>query len=209
MKIIPRENAENYSLPLPIFKSLHIANAISKEGKEFDVLVGLDKKYVDQMRELSASEGDTDLQNFTGDRKRFVEGTYEYWYKKNRSIFALIHKQNDDLAAIIWFGPKPLGKKSPKFGINETEISEGERDMKSEWHTISFRSYPKYRGKGLMKSFSQFAIGLYKSHLPNAKLWTGTDDRNAAFIRLITDLGFSVDEESSDLGAHWLILKKI
>src|SRR3989344_4074935 len=108
MKIIPRDNLPDFSLPLPIFTSVHIADAISSDGDEFDVLVGLDKKYADQLRELSEDESDVDLQNFTGDRRRFVEKTYEHWYKKVRTPFALIHKQTDSLAAIIWFGPKPI-----------------------------------------------------------------------------------------------------
>ena len=87
MKIIPRENREEYSLPLPIYQSVHIADGICREGKEFDLLVGLDKKYTEQLRELSANESDTDLQNFTSDWKRFVEGSYEFWYQKNPPPF--------------------------------------------------------------------------------------------------------------------------
>ena len=53
MKIAERENMENYSLPLPMYKTIHIADAICREGREFDVLVGLDKIRVAQLRELS------------------------------------------------------------------------------------------------------------------------------------------------------------
>lgn len=203
MKIIPKEKTETYSLPLPLYKSIKIADAICREGKEFDLLIGLDEKYARKLQELSADENDSDLRGFTGDYRRFVEGSYESWYKKNRTIFVLIHKQSDDLAAVIWFGPKILGQKSVKFGGTE------ERKIDSDWHTISFRSYPQYRGKGMMKSFSEFTINLYKKHFPHAKLWTGTDDRNSAFIRLITSLGFTTDEESSDLAEHWLVMTKV
>jgi RimJ/RimL family protein N-acetyltransferase len=203
MKIIPKKTVETYSLPLPIYKSVHVADGIGKDGSEFDLNVGLEEKQAEQLRRLSADTSDTDLQNFTGDMKRFVEGSYDHWYKKNRSIFALVHKQSGDLAAVIWFGPKPLGKKSIKFGGQDEHTTE------SDWHTISFRSYPQYRGKGIMKNFSTFAIDTYRSHFPRVKFWTGTDDRNAAFIRLITDLGFTVDEEHSDLPDHWLIMVKM
>ena len=203
MKIIPRDKVKNYSLPLPLYESLHIADAIARDGSEFDLLVGLDRQGAEKLRERALDDSDNALQDFTGDRQRFVESTYESWYEKNRTIFALVHKQSDDLAAVIWFGPKPLGKKSPKFGQDDGQKED------SEWHTISFRSYPQYRGKGMMKNFSEYVTDIYKRYFPRAKLWTGTDDRNTAFIRLITSLGFSVDEESSDLVAHWLILKKI
>ena len=209
MKIIPRENREEYSLPLPIYQSVHIADGICREGKEFDLLVGLDKKYTEQLRELSANESDTDLQNFTSDWKRFVAGTYEYWYQKNRSLFALIHKQSDDLAALVWFGPKPLGKKSPKFGGNAPEKTRAERQIPGEWHTISFRCYPKYRGKGMMRVFTAFAIEEYKKQFPHVKFWGGLDDRNTASTRLFQNLGFHVNAEYSDLPEHWLIMVKM
>lgn len=191
---------------MPRYKSIHIADAICREGKEYDVLAGLDKKYVEQLKELSADESDADLQSFTSDKKRFVVGTYEYWYEKNRSIFALINKQEDELAAIVWFGPKPLGKKSPKFSEQSEPKIESERDLSNDWHTISVRSYPKYRGKGMMKIFTQFAMDTYKYYFPHVKFWLGTDDRNTSGARLFTDLGFEINEEYSDLPEHWLIM---
>lgn len=204
MKIIPREKAEVYSLPLPIYRSVHIADAFGKDGSEFDVLAGLEKRHVDELRRLSADEQDTDLGNFTGDRKRFVEGSYEHWYKKSRSIFALVHKQSGDLAAVVWFGPKPLGKKSVKFGAEDDG-----RKIDSEWHTVSFRSYPKYRGKGMMKVFTQFAMEQYKKQFPHVKFWGGMDDRNGASARLFRDLGFYINTEDSDLPEHWLIMVRM
>lgn len=204
MKIIPREKVEEYRLPLPMYKSVKIADAIGKDGAEFDLITGLDEKYVRQLRELSADESDEALQNFTGDKKRFVIGTYEYWYQKNRTIFALIYKQTDELAAIIWFGPKPLGKKSAKFG----ESPEDARDLSSTWHTVSIRSYPNFRGKGLMKTFAEYALETYRRHFPHVRFWSGMDDRNAAVMKLMLDLGFHVDEANSDLEEHWLIMVK-
>lgn len=203
MKIIPRDRTEKYTLPLSIYKSIHLADAICREGKEFDVLIGLNKEQVAQLRQLSADESDTALQDFTGDWQRFVEGTYQDWYQKSRTILALVHKQSDDLAAVVWFGPKPLGEKSPKFGGSDGQ----KRD--SDWHTVSFRAYPKYRGKGIMKNFTQFAMDTYKKHFPHIKFWAGLDDRNNASQRLLLSLGFKVNEEYSDLPAHWLIITKV
>ena len=192
-----------------MYKSVHIADAFNREGKEFDVLVGLDKQYTEKLRALAADESDTDLQNFTSDWKRFVAGTYEYWYQKNRSLFALVHKQSDDLAALVWFGPKPLGKKSMKFGNVSEQESPDTRDTKSEWHTISFRCYPKYRGTGMMKRFTEFAMEEYKKQFPSVKFWAGMDDRNNGSMGLLQSLGFHINVECSDLPEHWLIMTKM
>ena len=47
MKIIPQNNAPKFSLPLPIWSSVHLADAIAEEGGEFSAFVGLEKKYTD------------------------------------------------------------------------------------------------------------------------------------------------------------------
>jgi hypothetical protein len=190
-------------LPLPVFSSIHIADAINKEGEEFDVLLGLDKKYTEQLKNLSLDKSDTDLQNNTGDFNRFGIGSYENWYKKNRTIFALINKQKDALAAIIWFGPKSLGKKSIKFG------EEGNDESQAEWHTISLRSYSIWRGKKMMKNFAEFTLNFYKKYFAGVKFWMGTDDRNVAIIKIFSSLNFIVDEENSDLTENWLVMTQV
>jgi len=202
MKIIDKDDLPDFTLPLPLYSAIHIADAIGRDGEEFDVFIGLEKKYAEQLKKLSLDESDTELQEKTGDKNRFGLGSYEDWYKKNRTPFCLIHKRTDALAALIWFGPKPIGAKSSKFGIEKPY------EIQDEWHTISFRSYPAFRGKGIMKNFSKFVIEIYKNHFPNAKFWTGTDDRNTAFIKLISDLRFKVDEENSDLESHWLVMTR-
>lgn len=194
----------DFSLPLPLFASVHIADAICKRGDEFDVLVGLDRKYVEQLKELSLDESDSELQNNTGDYLRFGEGSYEAWYKKNRTVIALIHKQSDALAAIIWFGPKALGKKSIKFGKEEAGGG-----YEATWHTISVRAYPSFRGRGMMKNFVEFAIEVYKRHFINIKFWAGMDDRNHGVVRLLSELGFEIDEKNSDLPLNWLVMTKV
>lgn len=202
MKINPRDNLPDFTLPLPIFTSVHIADAICKRGEEFDVLVGLEKKYVDQLKALSLDESDTDLRANTGDYNRFGIGSYEKWYKKNRTVFALIHKQTDSLAAIFWLGPKPLGAKSMKFG------PEKKYETQAEWHTGSVRSYPGFRGRGMMRNFIEFSMNFYKRHFLNIKFWLGMDDRNGAITKLATELGFEVDEANSDLADNWLVMTK-
>ncbi|MFA6520539.1 MAG: hypothetical protein WCT44_02960 [Candidatus Paceibacterota bacterium] len=202
MKIIPRDNLPTFSLPLPIFSSIHIADAICQRGEEYDVFVGLGKEYVEQLKQLSLDESDVDLQNSTGDRNRFGVGSYEDWYKKGRTPFCLVHKQTDALAAVIWIGPKPLGIKSQKFGKDEKYKTQ------NEWHTISWRSYPVFRGRGMMKNFTKFVMDTYRMKFPNMKLWAGMDDRNTAMFKLSSELGFEADESSSDLANNWLVMVK-
>lgn len=206
MKIIPKDYLPEISLPLPLFQSFILADGICKLGDEFDVYIGLEKKYALQLKKLSQDEGDVDLQNYTGDKARFVEGTYEDWYKQSRTVFALVHKQTDVLAALMWFGPKSLGRKSMKF---EQEVNaDSKDDSENDWHTIAFRSYPPFRGRGVMKNFSKFAIDIYKKHFPKSMFWTGTDDRNTVFLKFISGLGFKINAENSDLPEHWLVMTK-
>lgn len=200
MKIIFKNNLENFSLPLPIYKTLHIADAVSKDGEEFFILAGLDGKLVAQLKKFSLDENDIELQKNTGDKNRFGIGSYEDWYKKDRIPFALVHKDTVALAALVWFGPKPLGAKSIKFG------KEKAYEVQKKWHTIVFRSYIPFRGKGMMKDFAKFAIDVYKKQFTNIMLWAGMDDRNNAVIKLSSYLGFKVGKEVSDLASNWLVM---
>ena len=205
MKITPRKDSENFSLPLPVFNSINIADAINKDGEEFDVLVGLGKEQVEQLKKFSLDKSDVEIQENTGDRERFGKGSYEEWYALNRTPFCIINKRTGALAALVWFGRKDLGKKSIKFGkdANTTETL-----MEHNWHTLSCRSYVPFRGKGLMKNFTQFAMNIYKKQFTNAIFWTGMDDRNKRVVRLMTNLEFEVDKENSDLSHNWLVMTK-
>lgn len=203
MKIIPRENVPDLSLPLPIYTSVIIADAICKQGEEFDVVVGLGTEYVEQLKNLSLDDTDLELQANTGDKERFGTGSYEEWYKKNRTIFALIHKQTNALAALIWFGPKRFGEKSIKFGKSASNEPE------ATWHTVSVRSYPGFRGRGMMKNFLEFSMTFYKRFFIHIKFWAGMDARNPAVIKLLTGSGFVENEENSDLVANWLVMSKM
>jgi len=207
MKIILKKGLQgSQRLPIPIFSTIHIADAIGKDGEEFDVLVGLDKEHVAQLRELSLDINDTELQKNTGDRNRFGLGSYKEWYEKNRIPFCLIHKRTDSLAALVWFGPKDLGLKSIKFG-KEKDIA-NRSAIENGWHTISCRSYPGFRGTRLMGNFTKFAMEIYKERFPNIKFWSGVDVRNKGIVKLLTNLGFETNEESSDLTENWLVMTK-
>jgi hypothetical protein len=206
MKIATKKDFPDFSLPPPIFSAICIADGIGKDGEEFDVFMGLDKEHVRQLVNLSLDTNDADLQNNTGDRKRFGEGSYEDWYEKNRTPFCLIHKRTNALAALIWFGPKSLGIKSIKFGVEENPGEPHETEY--NWHTISCRSYPGFRGKGLMKNFTQFTMDIYRKKFSGVAFWAGMDNRNKGIIKLLSELGFEISEENSDLTENWLVMTK-
>lgn len=180
MQIIPKKDLEKFSLPLPIYKTIHIADATGKDGDEFSILVGLNKDFISQLKNYSLDLKDIEIQNNTSDRKRFGLGSYEDWYKKNRTPFALIHKNTNKLAALIWFGPEALVEKE------------------GNWHTAAWRSYPLFRGKGLMKEFGKFVMKIYTENMPNVKFWITVKKENAGSIGFAQMLGFEELPEESD-----------
>ncbi len=196
---------KDLSLPLPLYDSVIVAKAKSNDGNEFDIVVGLAKSMAVKLKERSLDTSDEAIQKNTGDRKRFGEGSYQEWYAKERVPFALIHHPTRALAAIVWLGPKPLGQKSARFPEGQ-QMHPGSKADTENWHSISLRSYVPFRGKGLMEPFARFAIAMYKEQYPDAKLWMGTDPRNAAMIKLGEKLGFAALEEASDRAANWLVM---
>ncbi len=194
MKIEPLPGSHAIPLPVPLYTATPIAKAASDDGSAFLIYLGLDEPLVAKLRERSLDPNDPDLDRYTSDRKRFGEGSYEIWYGQRRTPFALVSAEGE-LAALAWFGPKPLGRKSLKHASPaETEALES-LGTKTDWHTLSFRAYPKFRGKKLMKDFVRFAMEEYERAMPRAKLWTITSKENAGSVALATKLGFEVEAE--------------
>lgn len=183
--------------PFPLYETVEIANATGDDQKTFHITMGLNKELVAQLRAYSMNPADKEL-TITSDRERFGEGSYETWYAKGRTPFALVDDASEALAAIVWFGPKPLGRKPLKL-LSKKERQEDERLLDAgDWHTIVFRSYPPFRGKGLMKDLIRFTIMRYKEIYPEAKLWASIDARNAASMTLAVKLGFTKQETQVD-----------
>ncbi|MEX2052523.1 MAG: GNAT family N-acetyltransferase [Candidatus Paceibacterota bacterium] len=208
MEINPDPKLKSFLFPLPIFSSTYIGEALSKDGEKFSVFAGLDEKLILQLKELSLDETDEELQKNTSDFKRFGVGKYEDWYKKNRIPFALVHTASNSLAALVWFGPKPIGRKSLKH-LSNAELSENESDMNKEnWHTISYRCYPNFRGKGLTKKFVAFCMDIYIKNVPNVRLWAGINTENSASSALALSLGFKLIDDFSDINNNWAVMVK-
>jgi len=189
------------STALPIYTSEKIGTMSSKDGAPFDILIGLDEALVAQVRVHSLDTSDAELQENTSDHKRFGEGSYEEWYAKERTPYALVDEAGK-LAALAWFGPKPLGRKSLRY-LSAEELAKESSQEKSEWHTIVYRSYAPFRGKGLMTPFVRKAMDDYLQRNPGAKLWAGISMKNAASVALAKKLGFVQKDEYVDTEAQW------
>lgn len=185
------------TLPIPLFKSLPVGSVVGKTGESFTMVIGLDKKMIAELKQRSVDLSDTDLQEHTSDYKRFGEGSYEEWYSKGRTPFALIHEKTEVLAALMWLGPKPLGRKSLKH-LSEEELQNENIVESGNWHTIVFRSYHPFRGQGLMKQFALATMEIYKKYFPDARIWAGINARNAASIALAEKIGLHKEESVSD-----------
>jgi RimJ/RimL family protein N-acetyltransferase len=190
-------------LPLDLYQRALLAEAVSREGHEFQLVAGMNEGHIKRLQELSLDESDTALQENTGDKKRFGEGSYQNWYQNGRTIFALIHKETGDLAAVVWFGPKALGAKSLRY-----EAEKNKQEEAGDWHTIAYRCYPQFRGQGLMKGFVAFALDEYKKHFPEARFWAGMHSKNGASDALASSLGFVYREDLSDKDAEWVVMVK-
>jgi len=175
MKFISRKNIADFSLPLPIYESIYIADGIGKDSEEFSVFVGLNEKMAAQLKTFSLDKNDAELQKYSTDFRRFGIGSYEDWYKKNRTPLTLVHNNTGKLAALVFMGPEPL--------------HEG-----CKCHTIGWRSYPPFRGKGLMKDFGSFAIDIYLKKFPETKLWAQIRKENSGSLALAQSLGFELSD---------------
>lgn len=198
MNIRPIKTSQEFLLPPPIYTSEIIAEATAKDGTLFRIMLGLSEGEVRHIRQYALDESDEALA-MTSDRKRFGEGSYEDWYQKNRTPFALIHAKTGKVAAFAWFGPKPLGRKSMKY-LSKEEQNEDEVKANSEnWHTISYRSYGAFRGTGLMTPFVTYVTDFYANAIQGVKIWAIINADNPASAALARKIGFkSVGEENSD-----------
>ncbi len=194
------------SLPIFIYTAITIGSLRGKDGEEFEIVMGLDTDLVAQLKEKSLDETDIEIQNNTSDRVRFGEGSYEEWYSKDRVPYALVHTQTKALAALVWFGPKPLGRKSLKH-LSAEERAQDERLMDAgDWHTVVYRAYRPFRGTGLMKTFLKFTMDIYRSLYPHSKIWAGIYAENPVSIGLVTSLGFKVLESASNPTSHEMVM---
>ena len=130
--------ADAIILPPALYEGIVIGQMTSRDGLKFYITAGLDRALVAELKSRSLDLHDTEIQKNTSDRERFGEGSYEEWYAKGRTPFALVEQNTGALAALVWFGPKPLGRKSLRH-LSPEELAEECRQPDTGWHTIVYR----------------------------------------------------------------------
>ncbi|TSC62165.1 MAG: hypothetical protein Athens041674_558 [Parcubacteria group bacterium Athens0416_74] len=200
--ISPLAIATTVHVPVPLYTSIPVGRMTDDAGESYAIVLGLSKDVIEQLREKSVDTSDEALQKNTSDFERFgKEGAYEEWYTKERTPFVLLSKDSS-LAALAWFGPKAIGRKSLRH-LSGEELKEEYKQDEKEWHTIVYRSYNPFRGRRLMTPFVQFALDTYRSFYPDAKIWAGISLDNAASIALAHKLGFKEDKAYTDVAKNW------
>lgn len=200
--VSPLAIASTVHIPVPLYTSVPVGRMTDDSGESYAIMLGLSKDVIEQLRERSLDTSDEALQKNTSDFVRFgKEGAYEEWYTKDRTPFVLLSEKGT-LAALAWFGPKPIGRKSLRH-LSDEELKEEYKQNEREWHTIVYRSYNPFRGRRLMTPFVQFALDTYRTYYPHAKIWAGISLDNAASIALAHKLGFRQQEEYTDPAKNW------
>lgn len=118
--------------------------------------------------------------NDAGSRFKDLATLEQRWNSQKREYVWLIGPEND-LAGIIWFGPKPfpLDLKLPEHPTD----------------TFAIRLYENYLGKGLAKPFLEQALSiehhrrLQQGEAP-LSIWGETDTTNPAAIATYDKIGF-------------------
>lgn len=159
-----------------LYDSFTLGTMEGKDGTIFNVIVGLTKAHADELKQKALDDNDALLQNNTSDRRRFGEGSYEAWFKKDRTPFALTDA-GGHLAALVYFGP-------------EEPPAELQIQNALQWDTIGLRSYEPYRGKGIMSPFVAIAFDLYRAMRPGRSFWLVTNADNAPVVHIFKKLGF-------------------
>ncbi len=176
---------DSLDLPLPIYKSKKIANALHDELGSFGIYVGLTREHVEQIQTYSLDLSDTALQESTTDYKRFGKGDYaERYTKKHRIQFVLVHEETGDVASMIWYGPEALPE-----GLEFT-VAVTQKEKSRQWYTSAYRTYGKYRGVRITTAFSAYILDLYKKSHPKNPMSLAVQKANKPGIKLYTKLGF-------------------
>lgn len=163
---------------------------------ELNIVEGISQRCIKQLIEYSQpSHGDTTIQNFTSDARRFknIDTLKEWYYSGNmpRDIYSLINK-NGILQGVIWFAPdKPLlSFENYYFNKNINK-----NNYRLSWVV---RLYGRARHQKLAKTFINKVVKLYVDTQNYRKLkaynchglWHGLSVPNESAMHLMSELGF-------------------
>ncbi len=174
------------SLPLVLFSSQVIGSTIVEPFGTCDIIVGLDEEMVVKLIKKSRDASDEALAQ-TSDSVRFATPeSYEAWLMKRRTPFILIHRDTQELMALMWIGPEPF------------TMENAQSQNPNAWDTIAYRSYLPYRGGGFMTDFTRFILDVYRAQNPERKLWASIAVDNTGSQTLAGKLGFSKIESGDE-----------
>lgn len=179
-------------LPLPLYSHEVIADIQIGPFGDGQIVAGLSPTIVEQLCIRSNDPTDKALA-LTNDQTRFAsKESTEAWYMQGRMPFALLHTDSQDLMAIVWIGPKPLGVRPHEELVTDHTPEKSMSDPDTEnWDTVSYRSYPPYRGGGFMTKYVGYILSVYQTHYPDRRLWVGINRTNSASQALAQKLGFT------------------
>lgn len=165
--------------PPPLYSSTVCGVLEHKEFGRLNIQYGLTRELIAQLTQKSLDLTDDELHRHTSDYLRFGVGSYEEWYAKGRHPFALTNKEQE-LAALVWFGPS-------------TSPACIDSDVPPQlWDTIAFRAYAPFRGRGLIKRFSEKVLSVHDALYPERPIWLHTRNGNVVAQSLYENLGFVV-----------------
>lgn len=150
----------------------------------------LDPKFIDQIIEKSRQahvmkfEADEDAGGRFKDRE-----AYGSWAKKERVIYMLVNKNNDDLAGIIWFGKRQNPNIDSKYAL-----------------TFGIRLYEGYLGKGLSKPLMQASHSDVKNVFDDPYIWLDYEAENFIAGKAYKSFGY---EELGQADGRIIMGKKL
>jgi len=171
-----------------------ICKGTSVDGLEY----GPDERLVEQVITYSNSESDKDLREATSDKERCKEvDAYTQRDKKGSFPFELTDERGI-LASLIWYGPA-----QPPMLNNQ-----GRPEPDQKWDTIAFRSYPPFRGQGLMRAFVDAVLRRHASDRPDHNMWLSVKAENMRAQELYRSLGFVPKSIPPNSGEIFMSLSK-
>jgi RimJ/RimL family protein N-acetyltransferase len=172
---------------------LHIPKNRVDSGvpNNFTIQYGLDEATITLLSARStAYEADPDLFRFADDSIVFgTEDKVCAWHEEEgvpKFPFVCTANEGKELAAIIWYA-----QRNPPIELPLRD--------KEGWDSISMRSYPPYRGKGLMVPFGKETLHWHHVHRPEQALWLKVDAESAPAQALYRKLGFVQAGETTEL----------
>lgn len=172
------ELLENASLLVP-----QEENPLARTESDLAFYYGLDASMAEALTARSADkEGDPGLFRYVDDGDAFSSPEACLAWAGGKDVFVCT-TGTGGLAALVWLTPKPLPITLPE-GESLAEVAP------EAWDAMSFRSYPPYRGRGIMQPFGSEVVAWHDAYRSGRALWLQVDAEFTPAQVLYTELGF-------------------